>query len=383
VLKLLVLFLATANAFILLYAPQPLLPIWEEEFGLSITVVSHTVSITIFTVAVTSFFLAPVFDRYDRKKVLLIASIALIVPSVMIALTNTFEEVLFWRFVYGLFIPGVTAVLMAYASEEFPVKHRGKIMGLFVSANVAGGLFGRVISGPIADAFSWKEVFTFLAFYSSIVAILIWRCLPKSQNQTKKSEESFLIHFKNPALVGTFAIGFAQFFAFISFFTYIPFYVSGEPFQFSVTQISLLYFTFAFGLVSAPLSGLVSDRIGRPRTMAIGHVVGAIGILLTLSTTLPMVLIGASLLTLGNFASQSATTAYITDIATTSRGAATSLYLFFFYLGGSLGSFIPGLLWDTYEWYGVVTLTTGTIVLALVINALVSRKVATVKKMIA
>lgn len=374
--RFLVLFLATANAFILLYAPQPLLPIWKEEFQLSISSVSHAISITIITLAITSFVLAPIFDLYNRKKVILLASIALIIPSAMITVTNSFDGILFWRFVYGLFIPGVTAVIMAYASEEFPAKHRGRIMGIYVSANVGGGLLGRVISGPIAEAFSWKAVFGVMSVFSAIVVVLIWKYLPKPKNQTKKSTQSFLIHFKNPALVGTFAIGFAQFFAFISFFTYIPFYVSGEPFHFNVTEISLLYFTYAFGLLSAPISGYVSDKIGRRWAMAGGHIIGAIGILLTLGATLPAIITGASLLAFGNFASQSATTAFITDVATTSRGAATSLYLFFFYLGGSLGSWLPGMIWDQFAWNGVVVLTTGTIVMALIINAFLTRKLA-------
>ncbi|MDM5189147.1 MFS transporter [Bacillus sp. DX4.1] len=377
--RFLVLFLATANAFILLYAPQPLLPIWEEEFQLSISAVSHTISITIITLAITSFILAPLFDLYDRKKIILAASIALIIPSAMIAITDSFNGILFWRFVYGLFIPGVTAVIMAYASEEFPTKHRGKIMGIYVSANVGGGLLGRVVSGPIADLFSWKAVFGFMSIFSTAVVFLIWIYLPKPKNQTKKSEKSFLVHFKNPALVGTSAIGFAQFFAFISFFTYIPFYVSGALFHFTITEISLLYLTYAFGLLSAPISGYVSDKIGRRWTMANGHIIGVIGILLTLVGTLPAIIIGASLLAFGNFASQSATTAFITDVATTSRGAATSLYLFFFYLGGSLGSWIPGIIWDKFAWDGVVFATTSTIFMALMINAFLTKKTTSVQ----
>lgn len=372
--RLLVLFLATANAFILLYAPQPLLPIWKNEFQLSISAVSHTISITIITLAITSFILASKFDLYNRKKIILLASIALIIPSAMIAVSDSFNTILFWRFAYGLFIPGVTAVMMAYASEEFPTKHRGKIMGIYVSANVGGGLLGRVISGSIADALSWKAVFGFMAMFSTIVAFLVWRYLPNPKNQTKKNNNSSLIHFKNPTLVGTFAIGFAQFFAFISFFTYIPFYVSGAPFHLTVTEVSLLYLTYAFGLLSAPISGYISDRIGRRWTMANGHMIAVIGILLTLFGTLPTIIIGASLLAFGNFASQSATTAFVTDIATTSRGAATSLYLFFFYLGGSLGSWIPGIIWDEFAWNGVVFSTVGTICIALMINASLTKK---------
>ncbi|MBM7713420.1 MFS transporter [Siminovitchia sp. FSL H7-0308] len=372
--RLLVLFLATANAFILLYAPQPLLPIWKNEFQLSISAVSHTISITIITLAITSFMLASKFDLYNRKKIILLASIALIIPSAMIAVSDSFTTILFWRFAYGLFIPGVTAVMMAYASEEFPAKHRGKIMGIYVSANVGGGLLGRVISGPIADLFSWKAVFGCMAALSAVVAFLVWIYLPNPKNQTKKNNDSALIHFKNPTLVGTFAIGFAQFFAFISFFTYIPFYVSGAPFHLTVTEVSLLYLTYAFGLLSAPISGYISDKIGRRWTMANGHIIAVIGILLTLFGTLPTIIIGASLLAFGNFASQSATTAFVTDIATTSRGAATSLYLFFFYLGGSLGSWIPGIIWDEFAWNGVVLSTTGTICIALMINASLTKK---------
>jgi Sugar phosphate permease len=99
-----------------------------------------------------------------------------------------------------------------------------------------------------------------------------------------------------------------------------------------------------------------------------GHILGGIGIFITLWPTIPALVVGSSLLTLGNFASQSATTAYVTDMAADSRGAATSLYLVFFYLGGSLGGWIPGLLWENYGWHGVVFLTIGTIILALLSN---------------
>lgn len=108
--------------------------------------------------------------------------------------------------------------------------------------------------------------------------------------------------------------------------------------------------------------------------MAAGHVIGAMGILLTLWPSVPSLLIGSSLLTLGNFASQSAATAYVTDVALESRGAATSLYLFFFYVGGSLGAWLPGFLWNDFGWRGLVVITVSMLVLALLSNILLTKR---------
>lgn len=366
--RILMIFLATTNIFVLLYAPQPLLPIFAKQFGISIATSSLLISATIITLAASSFLLAPWFDRWKRKQVVLICSALLIFPSLMLTITDSFAWALFWRAVYGLFIPGVTAVIVAYSSEEFPTEKRGRVLGIYVSATVMGGLLGRVIAGPIAEAYSWHAVFVIVAAFSAVVCLLVWWCLPPSGNQTAKDAHGFAAHFRNKALLGTFFIGFSQFFAFIGFFTYLPFYASKAPFHLSVTQISMLYGTYLFGVFSAPAAGFLSDRIGRRSTMAIGHLIGATGILITLLPSLASLLVGASLLALGNFASQSATTAYVTDISESSRGAASSLYLVFFYFGGSLGAYVPGLLWNKFAWNGLVALTVFTILVALVCN---------------
>lgn len=366
--RILVIFLATTNVFVLLYAPQPLLPLFAKQFGISIATASLLISATIITLAISSLLLAPWFDRWKRKRVILISSVLLVFPSLMLAITDSFALALLWRAVYGLFIPGVTAVIVAYSSEEFPASKRGRVLGIYVSATVMGGLLGRIIAGPVAEAYSWHAVFVIVAVFSVIVCLLVWCCLPPSENQTAKDAKGFAVHFRNKALLGTFFIGFSQFFAFIGFFTYLPFYAAEAPFHLNVTQISLLYGSYMFGVFSAPVAGFLSDRIGRRSTMAIGHLIGATGILITLLPSLASLIIGASLLALGNFASQSATTAYVTDIAASSRGAASSLYLVFFYVGGSLGAYIPGLLWSKFAWNGLVALTVFTIILALACN---------------
>lgn len=370
ILRLVLLFVTTTNAFAILYAPQPLLPLLAREFGVSTAAASLTISATVLALAVASLLLAPLADRWERKRVIVASSVLVTVPSVFLGLTDSFAAVVALRFLQGLFIPGIAATVMAYAAEEFPAAYKGRVFGTYVGATVAGGFLGRLIAGPIADWVSWQAVFGVLAAFSVGVALLVGAGLPpSSRHPAVRSHGGFRRHLRNSALLGACLIGFSQFFAFIGFFTYLPFYASEPPFRLSPTQISLLFATFALGVVSAPVAGFFSDRIGRRVTMAAGHLIGALGILLTLHPSVGVLAAGCALLTVGNFASQSATTAYVTDAAAEAQGAASSLYLVFYYLGGSLGAWLPGLLWDAFRWPGVVALTVGTIAAALMANA--------------
>jgi hypothetical protein len=96
---------------------------------------------------------------------------------------------------------------------------------------------------------------------------------------------------------------------------------------------------------------------------------GAAGIALTLIPSLPIVLLGLTLTCTGVFIANSAGSSYVGSAATVSRASAVGLYVTFYYIGGSAGSAVPGLLWAHPTWPACVALIIGvqmlTIVLAL------------------
>lgn len=366
--RLLIIFLSVTNAFIIIYGPQPILPLLMREFGISMSMASLSISLTIFGIVLSSLFLAVYSDKWDRKPVILISNLLLIIPSLALSFTHSFSWLLVLRFFQGTLITGVTTILMTYAAEEFPKKQKGMVLATYVSATLAGGLLGRVLCGFITEHFTWESFFFVTTVMTTLVSLLIYFFLEESTQQVKTGKQNFLAHFKNLPLLSTFFIGFSHFFAFVGFFNYLPFYASGAPFHYSVAQTSLLYLTYIWGIVSSIITGMVSNRFGRRGTIAVGHLVGATGILITLIPSPYTLIIGASILTLGQFCSQSSATAYITDFVTHSKGSATSLYQCFFYLGGSLGAWIPGILWKHFNWSGVVVTTVGFILLALSSN---------------
>jgi len=79
---------------------------------------------------------------------------------------------------------------------------------------------------------------------------------------------------------------------------------------------------------------------------------------LTLTPWLITVFVGLVIMCFGMFTTQSTVNAFIGDSvkveAGQGRGSAVSLYQMSFYVGGSIGGFVPGLLWQSGGWLPVV-----------------------------
>ncbi|MBR6610993.1 MAG: MFS transporter, partial [Campylobacter sp.] len=53
---------------------------------------------------------------------------------------------------------------------------------------------------------------------------------------------------------------------------------------------------------------------------------------------------------LGNFIAHSIASGFVNKMATTHKGISNGLYVSFYYFGGALGSFIPGLIYMPFGW---------------------------------
>lgn len=87
-----------------------------------------------------------------------------------------------------------------------------------------------------------------------------------------------------------------------------------------------------------------------------GIIVLSLGILLTLLSPLPMIILGLCVTCLGFFTAHSLTASTVTEVATHHKGSASSLYLVAYYIGVTLGSSAVGPIWSIGGWYAVITL---------------------------
>ena len=107
-------FLAGVCTYLNMYCTQPLLPYLQRIFHASEIDVSLTVSSTILAVALVAPFVGLMAESVGRKKVIVPSLYALTVPTMLVATSHTLKELIFWRFMQGIFVPGVVCVIMAY-----------------------------------------------------------------------------------------------------------------------------------------------------------------------------------------------------------------------------------------------------------------------------
>jgi YNFM family putative membrane transporter len=354
------LFLVGFGAFLNLYAPQPLLPLFRHLFHATELEASLTVSASVLAVALTAPLAGLFADVLGRKGVILLAMIGLSLTTAVGATATSLAGLIGWRFLQGVFVPGILAVAMAYISEESPADSVGSIMATYITGGVVGGFSGRFLSGLITTAWGWQAGFLILGALTLLSALVTARLLPPSrkfvrQRTAAASLHALIRHLRNPQLLATYAVGFNVLLTIVATFTYVNFYLADRPFYLGPTALSSIFGVYLIGAAITPGAGRVIERIGYRRALIAAVGVSGGGVLLTLIPILPVVITGLALLATGVFACQAAATSQVGRAARQGRSSAAGLYLALYYLGGAIGSVVPGFVWPYLGWPGCVT----------------------------
>ncbi|WP_338033021.1 MFS transporter [Lentibacillus sediminis] len=354
--------LTLASIFIFsgMYAVQPLLPIFVDDFDISVSESTLTLSVMVIGLIIGLIILGFFSDRKGRTLFVKASLIGSVIPFFLIPMTDSFYFIVFLRFIQGFALAGLPAASLAYLNEEIDHRSAGVATALYISGNALGGMIGRVATGYLADQFSWQIAFYVLALIGCFITLLVFLLLPRSRNfetsnlTFKKDLEGMLFHLKDPFLLIIIGMGVVLQFSFTSVWTYLPFHLQGDPFSLSLTTISYTFFAYGLGVVGAPIAGWFSGKLGLKKVRITGILVMILGIFLTFSLSVTVIVVGLCITCLGFFVAHSLTAASVTEQATHHKGGASSLYLVAYYVGVTLGSSASGPLWDVGDWYGVV-----------------------------
>jgi MFS family permease len=373
--------LAGGCTFLNVYATQPLLPVLRQEFHGTEFQVSLTISAATLAVAIIGPLVGWAAEAIGRKRVIVPALFALIVPTALAATSGSLNQLIFWRFLQGICVPGVSVVMMAYLNEEWAGRRLGAAVTAYMSGTILGGFLGRLIAGITAEHMNWRMSFVFLGIITLLGAIGVWQWLPKAKNFSRTNlqhaTEEALRHLRNPRLLANFVMGFMILFVLIGAFTYVNFYLAAPPFNLSPALLGGIFAVYLVGAIVTPLSGILLDRSGVIPTLILGLALSAVGLLLTLLPVLWAVLVGLALFSSGAFISQSAASIQTGALAGRSRSSAAGLYVTAYYAGGSLGAMAPAWAWKHYRWPGCIALLIVASVLGLVFGMIAEKQFVT------
>ncbi len=355
----LALFCAGLSTFAVLYCVQPVLPVFSQSFHLTPAQSSLSLSVTTVMMALGLLVTGPLSDAIGRKSVMSVSLLLAACFTLICATMSSWEGVLAMRALTGLALSGVAAVAMTWLSEELHPVFLSFSMGLYISGNSIGGLIGRLSTGMLADHFSWNVSLFVVGLFALTAAGLFFRLLPPSQHFRATSLRphqllvNFMFQWRDMGLPMLFLVGFILMGSFVTLFNYVSFRFLAAPFSLSQTVVGLLSVVYLTGTYSSPKAGVMTARYGRGVVLMASLLLMLAGLIATQFTTLLLVLPGLMLFAAGFFAAHSVASSWVGHRARRARGQASSLYLFFYYLGSSVAGTLGGVFWHGYGWAGV------------------------------
>ena len=382
----LALFVAGLATFAMLYCTQPLLPVLSAEFGVTPAVASLSLSLATGTLAV-ALILAGTFSEVWGRVPMMTASLVLSsLLMVLAACSPGFAALLMLRAVQGVALAGLPAVAMAYLAEEVHPEHAGFTIGLYIAGNSVGGLAGRVLSGVLTDAFSWRVALGSLGLACVISSFAFWRILPRSTRFrprpliARNLLASLGGHLADRDLLRLYAIGAMLMGGFVALYNYIGYHLLGAPYELSQAAVGWIFVLYLVGTLSSAWMGRLADGLGRARVLWIGMAIMLCGVGMTLASSLGVIVAGMAVLTFGFFGAHSIASSWVGRRALTARAQASALYLLCYYLGSSIGGSAGGLAYSYAGWPGLVAMVAGLLILALISAAQLTLSPRTAKK---
>ena len=282
-----------------------IMPLGEQlmrELAIGPAAFSHLVAAYTISAGVVGLLTAPFMDRFDRRKVLLLAYAGFFIGTLACAFSTTAKMLLVSRCICGAFGGVSGATIMAIVGDIVPPQRRASGMGVIMTAFAAAAALGVPFGLYLAQKFRWEMPFFLIAGMGVVVWLLIYMTLPPIRAHL---EDTPVHHFKaffellrdanaGRALLFMSALVMGHF-AVIPLLA--PFLVSnaGLPEK----ELFLVYMVGGICSAStAPLCGRLADKFGRLRVFAILIAV-ACAVTLWISNSGPMpvwaVLISAGL----------------------------------------------------------------------------------------
>ena len=352
---------AGVATFAQLYSLQGILPFISRDLNVSAAQAALSISTATVGLAVAVLPWSFAADRWGRVRTMGLAVILATILGLLVPLSPTFEALLVLRFLEGAALGGIPALAIAYLTEEVSPRNATAAAGAYVAGTSLGGLFGRLLAGPVADVAGWRMGTLAVSLCAAAAAVAFLVLAPKPHGFVPARSEGFgsvlgklLPQLRNGKLLALYAQAFLLMGAFVSVYNYLGFRLEAPPYLFPASAVALLFLAYLAGTVSSKMVATLASRWGR-RTVLLGCTGAMVaGLALTLAAPVAVILVGLVLFTAGFFGAHSIASGWTGALATTGRAQASSLYNLSYYAGSSVVGWSSGLVFQQLGWSAMV-----------------------------
>ncbi len=345
-----------------LYTPS--LPHLPRLLASDAETVQLTVSLNLAAYAFAQLLHGPLADRVGRRRLLLVGMFGFLVASLICAAAQTIGGLLAGRIGQGVFASVSSVVVILIIRELFDKKRAVRIMGYYGMAIGMAPAIGPLLGGYVYVLVGWRMNFVLLAVLAAGVFLLVRRLLPETGTRDHGAIQPGQIARGYLALLGRRAylrylipltMLFGAFFAFVTAGPFLLIDGLGVATQDYGLYYGLLVLAFMTGsLTVTRLAGRVSaDRMVQGAVFFFAFMGGVVLVapLLASHETLPVILIGMSLLSFGiGLILASGTSCLLDGAGDGPSGSASALAGSFQMMAASLAGLLVGSFHDGSAW---------------------------------
>jgi len=350
--SLLIIYYCTILTLCSLYAAQPIQPVFQEEFNLSQLQAILFTSLMMLPLGLAPLFYGYILENFCTRKMISLAVLALGIMEFLFACSGNYWVLLTIRALQGLIIPAILTGLMSYISLTSGHEDIQHNMALYIGATITGGFLGRFLSGLFTELFGWRFFFFILGILLVFGYYLLRHLDTDGRLELSKPNVSKIVNIlKDKRFLLIYLTIFCVFMVFAAVLNLLPFELKSNNPDFSETGIGLMYFGYIMGVLISLYNRKLLKLFSRECMLVMtGIVIFIIGTLGFAFTDYRLIFIFMFVFCTGMFTIHTVLSGFINKISKQNKALTNGLYLSFYYTGGAIGSFFPGILYKFYGW---------------------------------
>lgn len=256
-----------------------LLPVLCRHFDISIQWASLTITLYMVPYVVFQLFSGSIAQVFDTRRTLLFGFGTYALGGLLSGFSFNLPTLICGRFVQGLGAAFIAPLVLALVGEMVDPRKTGKAMGILGVMYTTGVTMGPLISGVLEVSLGWPWFFFFLTAFTSFVGILYWVTSREDTGAAAKAgkfSDALALVKRSYSYHNVRYLSFSAFSLFLGYIGLMTFVADDLKVTYSLPSDRtglILSMTGFFGIVAAPIAGVLGDRRGR---IPIAYLGGAI-----------------------------------------------------------------------------------------------------------
>jgi predicted MFS family arabinose efflux permease len=221
-------------------------------------------------------------DRIGRRRVLIPAIFAFSALSWLSGIAHSYTQLLIIRGLIGLAEGPCWSVITALVEERSAPEHRGRDVGIVVSAaSLIGLAVAPILTTQVAAHFGWRAAFFVAGVPGFILGVLVWRYVEEPRGMANAGRQKpglsdylSVLKYRNMWLCALAAVGVITWLFEVNVFA--PLYITQVAHQAATTAGFLLGASGLGAFFGGLFYPTLSDRIGRKPTLILMSILTAL-----------------------------------------------------------------------------------------------------------